>query len=272
MFVHGAIALALLFHFGGGARGGGENGRSGAGGQTIDVSLAGGSAAPAPSTPPAPTAPPAKTTPEKQGPAPEVRRAPAVQAAPAHQANAQSQGESNATESGQLPGIIAVNPGRGVGGDTIAGQRALLPHAMTCSDPIAGHWEALKYNPMQGDWVHFQLTVRRGPGDVVSGTILSHTWSGTPFDSTPPGCPLGGFDLTVSMNAMGRADSAGRITFGSSSYSIVAVKCASLDNSYAPDNFSGTIDGARQEFQSVNNDGANDVNAPYVFRRTACLN
>ncbi len=90
------------------------------------------------------------------------------------------------------------------------------------------------------------------------------------FDRVPPGCALGGFDMTVSMNALGRAD-AGRITFGSSRYSVVANRCFSPDASYAPDHFSGTIDAARQEFQSLNNDGFNDINAPYVFRRTGCL-
>jgi hypothetical protein len=269
--VHGAVVLAVLLHFLGGSRGGGEEGKRGAGGTTIDISLAGGPSAPAPTltTPPAPSAPP--KTAAREGPAPELRRAPPAKPAPAHEAKAASTGESDATESGQLPGIIATGPTLGVGGDTIAGQRALLPHAVTCSDPVAGRWEALKYSPMQSDWVHFELTVRRGAGGVLSGTILSHTWSGTPFDREPPGCSLGSFDLTVSMNASGRADAAGRITFGSSAYSLVTVRCATLGNSYAPDNFSGTIDPARQEFQSVNNDGFNDINAPYVFRRIGCL-
>jgi hypothetical protein len=76
--------------------------------------------------------------------------------------------------------------------------------------------------------------------------------------------------MTVSMPASGRADASGHITFGSSRYSVVATRCLMLDTSYAPDNFSGSIDATRQEFQSLNNDGAYDINVPYVFRRTGC--
>jgi hypothetical protein len=39
---------------------------------------------------------------------------------------------------------------------------------------------------------------------------------------------------------------------------------------YRPDHFTGTIDPAIQEFQSVNNDGGRAVNDPMVFRRIAC--
>ena len=69
----------------------------------------------------------------------------------------------------------------------------------------------------------------------------------------------------------GRIDSAGRINFGASRYTVVAEDCPSIGTSYAPDNFSGVIDSQRQEFQSLNNDGFVDINVPYVFRRTGCL-
>lgn len=286
--VHGTVAVALLLRFGAAAGGSGEGGKRGAGGDTIDVTLAGAtaqtaaSAAPAPSAP-TPKAPEPKKQPPKEPPTPRAAdehatREPVVDPTPppppapaTATAQSPSNGNAAATESGKLAGPVRIGaPNLGLGGDSVAGQRALLPRAATCSDPVAGHWEALKFSPAQGDWVHFSLTVRRA-GDALEGTILSHTWAGTAFDRTPPECTFGGFDLTVVMHATGRAAAAGRITFGASSYSVVGVRCASLNNSYAPDNFSGAIDPARQEFQSVNNDGANDVNAPYVFRRTGCL-
>jgi hypothetical protein len=185
---------------------------------------------------------------------------------------ASATGSAETTNGGKLAGPVRIGaPNLGPGGDTVEGQRALLPRATTCSDPVAGKWEALKFNPRRSDWVRFTLSVRRAEGGTLSGTILSHTWGGTMFDRDPPGCSLGGFDLTVSMNATGRADVTGRITFGASHYSVISNRCFTLDAAYAPDNFSGTIDVARQEFQSLNNDGAWDVNAPYVFRRTGCL-
>ena len=267
MLVHGAIVAALALRFFGGAPPGGEGGTRGAG-DTVDVSLA---ASPAPSAPAPPKeeTPPPKPQQIERGPTPKLPKI-AVETPPQRPTNS---GEDQATHSGRLAGPVALpSPLLGAGGDTVEGQRALLPHAIKCSDPVAGKWEALKFSPAQGDWVHFSLTVRRDAAGRLSGTILSHTWSGTAFDrEPPPACMPGGFDLTVSMNASGRADASGAITFGSSAYSLVNVRCASLGNSYAPDNFSGTIDPARQEFQSVNNDGANDINAPYVFRRVGCL-
>ncbi len=234
------------------------------------MSLAAGAPSPPVTATATATAPPVTPPPAARREGPTPRALPP--AAPRETPRAATNGTSEKTESGKLAGPDVVGAlGPGAGGDTIAGQRALLPHAATCADPVTGKWEALKYSPVQGDWVHFALMVHRDDARALHGTILSHTWSGTAFDRSPPGCSPGGFDLTVSMNATGRADAAGRITFGSSAYSIVAVRCMSLNNSYAPDNFTGIIDPARQEFQSVNNDGANDVNAPYVFRRTGCL-
>ncbi|HSQ66628.1 MAG TPA: hypothetical protein VLM85_25580 [Polyangiaceae bacterium] len=287
---HGSVVAAVLLRLGAGAAGGaGESGHAGAG-DTVDVSLAGpastaASTATATAPPPEPAPPPppkaaheqkspplpplpkpeTKDEPEPPPP-PEVTPPPVAVSPPAAGSGADE------THSGKLSGPTRFGElGAGLGGDTVEGQRALLPHAATCKDPVAGRWESLKYNPGRSDWVHFTLSVRRGAGGVITGTILSHTWSGGVFDRDPPGCSRGGFDMTVSMNAIGHADATGRITFGSSRYSIVAIKCVLLDNAYAPDNFSGTIDPARQEFQSVNNDGANDINAPYVFRRTGCL-
>ncbi len=280
---HGSVVAALLLRLGAGAApGGGENGHAGAG-DTVDVSLAGpASTAPATAAPAEPTPPPPpKVAHEQKPPLPplpkpdpkdEPEPPPPPEVTPPPVAVSPPGGGADETHSGKLSGPTRFGElGTGLGGDSVEGQRALLPHAATCKDPVAGRWEALKFNPGRSDWVRFTLSVHRGAGGVISGTILSHTWSGGVFDRDPPGCSRGGFDMTVSMNATGHADESGKITFGSSRYSIVAIKCVLLENAYAPDNFSGTIDPARQEFQSVNNDGANDINAPYVFRRTGCL-
>jgi len=156
---------------------------------------------------------------------------------------------------------------------SVEGQRALLPAATTCEDPIAGVWRALKYSPtFGGQWVRFTLRIKR-EGDVLTGTIRSRIWHGTPSDRTPPACRFGQTDTTHAMVATGRATGTA-ITFGASTHRLVADHCPQLFggvNDYAPDRFSGTIDAMRQEFQSVNNDGAYDVDEPYVFRRIGCL-
>ena len=270
LLTHGTIAAVLLFRFAGGHAGGGENGRAGAGDTSVDVSLTAAPAAKA--APAAPTAtvapkPPTPKPPATAGPTPEPKD---LRVPPPSAPSKPSLGQDETTNGGRLPSPVGGPVALGAGGDTIEGQRALLPHAAVCKDPVVGRWEALKYNPLQSDWVRFTLFVHRS-GDVLHGTILSHTWSGGMFDRTPPGCSTGGFDLTVTMNATGRANG-GAIRFGASNgYSVVAIPCAGLDSDYAPDHFTGTIDAARQEFQSLNNDGANDIDAPYVFRRTGCL-
>jgi hypothetical protein len=47
--------------------------------------------------------------------------------------------------------------------------------------------------------------------------------------------------------------------------------CGSFNFGYNLDNFSGVIDPAIQEFQSVNNDGGESINEPTVFRRIQCF-
>jgi hypothetical protein len=277
---HGAVVAAMLFGASGRASGGAEAGHSGAGDTSVDVTLAGASEKKeeAKKEPPKEDAPKKESTPSKPLPPVPPPQPDAIEPEPPPPLPSPEAmltpppGNADETNGGRTPGPARLGaPNLPPSGDTIEGQRALLPAATTCSDPVAGRWEALKYTPLRGDWVRFTLTVRRASDGALDGTILSHTWSGTLFDRTPPGCTFGGFDLTVTMNAHGRADSSGRITFGASRYSVIANRCVSLEDVYAPDNFSGTVDAARQEFQSLNNDGANDVNAPYVFRRTGCI-
>lgn len=293
---HGGLILALLFGATatGRAGGSGEDGINGAGDTTIDISVAGSTFSPPPAptavatnAPPTPDKSPEKTeqkieektdeqADEKVTPPQTIaeRVAPPVKqsSAPPNANPASAQGNAATTSGGKLPGPTRVGfPPGAFDGSSVDGQRALLPAAAACADPVAGRWEALKYSPARSSWVHFTLTVRHYEGGAIGGTILSRTWFGGPRDRVPPPCEIGGFDLTVSMNAFGVANHAGQITFGSTKFSIVSVQCPALSMDYAPDSFSGSIDSSREEFQSLNNDGATDVNVPYVFRRTSCL-
>ncbi len=174
---------------------------------------------------------------------------------------------------GRAPGPVRLGSelADGPNGDSIEGQRALLPRAVSCKDPVEGVWESLKYNPASRTWVRFTLLVHRAAGGTLTGSILSHTWYGNELDRTPPACSPFGFEISVSMVARGQVDRVTHLRFGASSYSIVATQCPTEHANYAPDNFSGAIDTIREEFQSTNNDGAVDIDVPYVFRRTGCL-
>jgi hypothetical protein len=156
---------------------------------------------------------------------------------------------------------------------SVEAQRALLPAATTCPRRVAGVWRAQRYAPLLGLWVRFTLHIEERRDGTLVGTIRSRIWSGTNADRRPPPCSPGQIDTEHEMPARGRIDG-DRISFGSRTHRLVADHCPrpfGRITGYAPDNFSGTLDETRQEFQSVNDDGAYDVNTPYVFRRTACL-
>ena len=249
--------------------GGGEDGVSGSGDTAIDVSLA----APEPASTASPVDP--APVPDEKSDEPNAE-APVTMPAPRSTSASNSKkltplpanGKDDTTNGGKRPTPIGAGVGSGIDGNSIDGQRALLPKKAVCDDPIAGQWEALKFAPARGDWVHFVLRVKRHGGSLT-GVILSHTWSGGTRDLVPARCDAGDFDFTVSMPASG-ATNGRSVAFGASRYTLLTAPCERILIDYAPDHFSGIIDADRQEFQSVNNDGANDVDAPYVFRRTAC--
>ena len=60
-----------------------------------------------------------------------------------------------------------------------------------------------------------------------------------------------------------------RVDFRGTSYRFTQVRCSRWSR-YNLDDFSGEINAAIQEFQSVNNDGGRDRDEPYVFRRVQC--
>jgi hypothetical protein len=157
---------------------------------------------------------------------------------------------------------------------TIAEQRARLPPPAECEDPVAGVWKSHQHDPQYGDWYVFTLDIRRVTGDPhkLEGSILAHSWNGAAQDEEPPRCQLGQWHWTVRMTAEGRFDDALRVRFGGTSWRLEQSYCGSAPGpgSYNLDVFSGTIDPALEEFQSLNNDGGRAVNVPTVFRRVSC--
>ncbi len=158
---------------------------------------------------------------------------------------------------------------------TIAEQRARLPPAAECGDEIAaGIWRSHAYNPTYGDWQVFTLTIRRVPDspEQLVGTIVNHSWYGGPSDQEPPPCSRQRqFEWIVSMDARGRVTHGNQIFFGGvGRWRLDETRCRQGPGGYNLDNFSGVIDPAILEFQSVNNDGGRAVNEPAVFRRIRC--
>jgi hypothetical protein len=184
-------------------------------------------------------------------------------------ANAPSAGDDDATNRGLAAGADAaalILGGVGLGDDTRA--RGLLERAIRCDDPIAGTWVSYRYSPEFHDWARFTLRIER-EGETLRGTITARMWSGRASDRRPPPCVAGGFDVTVRMLARGMIRDQ-RFSFRADTYEILRIDCPSPFFAYNPDHFSGTVDPARDELDTVNNDGGRDVNAPYRFRRTGC--
>lgn len=156
---------------------------------------------------------------------------------------------------------------------TVEEQRQRLPPPATCGDPVEGVWMSHAYYPRYRDWYIFTMEVRRvsAGSPLLTGQILAHSWTGSANESAPPACAPGRDRWEVLMPARGRLLPDGTILFGGVSWRTTAIHCGGGPASYNADQFSGRIDPALQEFQSVDNDGGRSVNEPTVFRRVRCF-
>lgn len=150
----------------------------------------------------------------------------------------------------------------------------MLPRAAHCRDPVAGTWRAHKYDPSDRSWIMFTLRIQRHPDNRLHGGITARVWGLGPELSSPPGRCLedpSSLDYLVTMDGNGMLSDGNRVRFSAIEARVARAYCRLAGFSYNPDEFSGVIDAERQEFNSLNNDGGRDVNAPYVFRRIGCL-
>ncbi len=228
--------------------------------------------------------PPAEQPPQ---PAVEAGRAPVPGTAetddvddPTAQANAASPGEhpeasgtgGDGTLAGPPAGDVAglILGSAGLGGSSVTPRTALLPNAGVCADPIAGTWRAQKYRTSDHTWVRFILQVRRDAGGDLRGTITSRIWTGNRSNPNPGTCTAFGMDHTWRMSARGRFEGEHMSFHAAGGARLVRQDCPRSDSSYAPDHFTGRVRVMQEVFESVNNDGAYDVDEPYTFRRVSC--
>ncbi|MBI2897538.1 MAG: hypothetical protein HYY06_28525 [Deltaproteobacteria bacterium] len=149
-------------------------------------------------------------------------------------------------------------------------QRARLPPPAACADPVEGTWMSHAYYPHVGQWYIFELAIRRAPpgSGTLAGEMHALYWNGDPGDSEPPTCAPGVYRKSVHEPAVGTIDGS-RIAFNGTSWRADDDFCGAPADAYNLDNFSGTIDPALQEFQSVLN-APGWVDVPTVFRRVRC--
>ena len=175
--------------------------------------------------------------------------------------------ESTAGAPAGDPGALILGSA-GIGGDTVSARRLLLPNGGACEDPVAGRWRAQKYRGTDHSWVRFTLRIHR-EGRALHGTIESRIWNGSATDPRPGECTAFGGDHTWRMQARGAIEGTS-VRFEARSARLVAEHCPQRGTRYAPDRFRGTVEPLREVFDAVNNDGAFDLDEPYMFRRVSC--
>jgi hypothetical protein len=154
---------------------------------------------------------------------------------------------------------------------TVAEQRARLPPPASCEDPVTGRWKAHAYYSHVGEWYVFLLDVRRAAAgsSELNGQIRAEIWHGGPSQAEPPRCTPGVLHYRV-LEAAAGSFVGGRLVFNATEWKLDGEQCGAMGG-YLLDLFSGTVDGDRQEFQSVlNADSPMWRDVPTVFRRIAC--
>ncbi len=140
-----------------------------------------------------------------------------------------------------------------------------------CGDPLLGTWRARRYDTDHERHVTFTLRIeeRRPAGghDALTGTITLRAWNGGRDQRSPPRCRPGVSDHTVRQPATGQI-AGDQVRFEGRSH-VRTINCIDAGQwVYNLDRFTGTLEG--NTLSVVNNDGGNERNAPYRFRRTAC--
>ncbi len=298
MFLHLALVYRLAF-VSGGVLDRGEEGREGAGGQTIEVEIAGDESEERPPLPGdvdsrldeaafppddqhvavpvvRPLVRPAAS--DDDGPPEAVEAVEAAsEAAPAAtdpsvdgsgtEATVTDEGRAGGPDDPNLRALLEASVG-GTPFGSRAGAIALFAEAARCPDPVHGTWIAHRYSPEFRDWARFTLRITRA-GDDLRGSITTRMWRGLPSERRPPPCTAEGWDYTVEMTASGHV-AGDHFDFGARSHRIARVDCVSPVFGYNPDHFQGTYDADADRLDTVNNDGGRDVDAPYTFRRSSC--
>ena len=212
--------------------------------------------APQPAARPRPRAPAPAADPALVAVVTEEAEAPDVQA----DVQGDVEGEAELSDEAFLAALAARASG-GVGSGSGAGGE--------CADPVRGVWRAHRYDDARGRHVAFTLRVDDvSPIGDLDGSITLRAWSGEREQTSPPRCAPGVADHTVRQPARGRFVR-GEFDFRGRSHQRT-VHCIDAGRwVYNLDHFSGRIDG--DQLQAVNNDGGNERDTPYRFRRIRCL-
>lgn len=134
-----------------------------------------------------------------------------------------------------------------------------------CPDPVVGLWVARRYDGVK--WYEHRLRFDR-PGGRLTCAQESRSWYGDATTVAPPPCPRGGVSyhlvyLTCAPVERPPALDVRSLTILSESHT-----CDVEFPGYNLDHFTGALHA--NTWTSSNNDGGDDVDKPYTFRRLSC--
>lgn len=137
-----------------------------------------------------------------------------------------------------------------------------------CPDPIAGLWTARRFDGTT--WNEHRLTFTRDRGELTCAQE-SRSWRGTIDDVVPPACARSGRGPTSYHHVILRCDVIeAPPTLRVRSLEILSNTHTCDDEvvGYNLDSFVG--DPSDNTWATTNNDGGDDVDTPYRFRRLSC--
>ena len=137
--------------------------------------------------------------------------------------------------------------------------------ASGCPDPVAGLWLARRFDGVK--WYEHRVSLERRAG-VLACHQESRSWPGEAADVSPPRCPTGGFayhDVRLTCEAIERPP---LLELRSVTMDVERHTCDEPIPGYNLDHFRGALRG--NSWDTVNNDGGDDIDKPYMFRRVSC--
>jgi len=152
-------------------------------------------------------------------------------------------------------------------------QRARLPPPAPCTDPVEGVWMSHAWYPHIGHWYIFKMEIHRVPRSptALTGAIHAHYWPGEQ-NVEPPVCGAVEWRRAISAVTATGTIVGNRLQFRGTRLGPIQLLCGpppTTENVLAT--WTGTLDPALHEFQSVLDAGPTWVAVPTVFRRIRCL-
>lgn len=134
-----------------------------------------------------------------------------------------------------------------------------------CPDPLAGLWLARRFDGTK--WYEHRVSL-----DRRAGTLYCHqesrSWPGLADEVSPPRCPAGGFAYHQVLLTCEVIERPPVLELRSVTMDVERHTCDAEIPGYNLDHFTGALRG--NTWDTVNNDGGDDVDKPYRFHRVSC--